>query len=101
MADVERQRQADQRRHRVGQQVAEQVLAALAGAQQAPVAQAFGQQTAEHRQQGEHAEPDAGQQQEIAHHAHRRAFRRLIDQFIHFIRRPIGPQAPGVDQVVR
>ncbi|KHA73336.1 hypothetical protein NZ35_11505 [Pseudomonas chlororaphis] len=99
MADVEGQRQADQRWNGVRQQISNQILTTLTGAQPATLAQAFGQQAAEHGEQRETAEPSAGQREEIPGDAPARAIRRLVDQFVDFIGGAIGAQAPGIDQV--
>ncbi|MNI48440.1 hypothetical protein D3C73_1030030 [compost metagenome] len=71
----------------------------MAFTQPTPLTQAPRQQAAEHSQQGEHAEPHTGQEHEVARHTHRRSRRGLVHQLADFIRRPIRPQAPGVDQV--
>ncbi len=99
MADVKRQRQADQGRQGVRQQVFQQALASGPGLQPGPLAQPPYQQPGQHREQGEAAQPGAGQGEEIPGHAPARTVRGLVHQAPHFIRRTVGPQAPGVDQV--
>ena len=100
VADVQRQRQADQRRHGVRQQVTEQILTALAGAQPAALAQTLGQQAAEHRQatRKRRARRRTTVRKSPATLQPER-FDGLVDQFVDFIGGAIGAQAPGVDQV--
>lgn len=59
-----------------------------------------GQNAAEYHEQGKRAEPHTGQQQEVSGHSPRGAGRWLIHQFVHFIRRPIGAQTPGIHQIL-
>lgn len=100
MADVERQWQADKRWYRVGNQVTQQRLEALARCDMPLQAQALDDKAPQQGQRGERADPHPGQQQEIPGHAPRGTFGRLVDQLVHLIRRPVGPQPPGVDQVL-